>query len=111
MDSSLNDYIHEVAQIPLLTGKEEVELASRVESGDDKARDQLIRANLKLVVNLARAHRAQSEALSDLIEAGNRALLGALDQFDSATAIETRFSTFAAPKIRRAIERAFRRNQ
>jgi RNA polymerase primary sigma factor len=88
----------------LLTAGEEKELAYRVEGGDTEARDHLIRANLRLVVKIARAYSGHGLGLSDLIAEGNFGLLRAVEGFDPSRNI--RFSTYASYWIKQSIKRA-----
>ena len=101
---SMDEYIRDIARIPLLTAAEERELAVRVRAGDDVARDQMVRCNLRLVVNLARGFTGRGLDLPDLIAEGNLGLLRAVEGFDPA--MRTRFSTYAAYWIRQSIQRA-----
>jgi RNA polymerase primary sigma factor len=97
-------YLHEINETPLLTAGEEKELAYRVEGGDTEARDHLIRANLRLVVKIARAYSGHGLGLSDLIAEGNFGLLRAVEGFDPSRNI--RFSTYASYWIKQSIKRA-----
>src|SRR6266487_1318402 len=81
------------SSLPLLNGKEEKELATRIGQGDTRARDQMVRANLRLVVNIARGYSGKGLGLQDLIEEGNLGLLRAVEGFDPS--MNTRFSTYA----------------
>src|SRR5579859_5866760 len=97
---SLNDYIQEVARFPLLTGKQEREFFDRVRASDDQeARDAIVRANLRLVVNISRTYQGNGLSFPDLIEAGNHGLLEAVKRYDPGE--EERFANFAAGRIRR----------
>jgi RNA polymerase primary sigma factor len=96
-------YLHEIDQTPLLTAEAERELARAVQDGDSQARDHLIRANLRLVVNLARAYSGQGLALEDLIAEGNLGLMRAAEAFDPERG--TRFSTYATYWIKQSIQR------
>ena len=69
--SPLETYLREINETPLLTADQEKELAYRIEKGDNEARDQMIRANLRLVVNIAREYTGKGLPLQDLIEEGN----------------------------------------
>jgi RNA polymerase primary sigma factor len=97
-------YLHDINETPLLTAAEEKELAFRVESGDTEARDHLIRANLRLVVKIARAYSGHGMGLADLIAEGNFGLLRAVEGFDPSRNI--RFSTYASYWIKQSIKRA-----
>jgi RNA polymerase primary sigma factor len=102
--SLLDTYFREIDQTPLLTADEEKELAYRIGDGDGEARDQMIRANLRLVVNLARSYIGKGLDLQDLIEEGNLGLLRAIEGFDPG--MNTRFSTYASYWIKQSIRRA-----
>jgi RNA polymerase primary sigma factor len=96
-------YLHEIDRTPLLTAQEERELAYAVGEGDSEARDHLIRANLRLVVNLARAYQGKGLAMEDLIAEGNLGLMRAAEAFDPE--MGTRFSTYASYWIKQSIKR------
>ncbi len=100
----LEAYLREINETPLLTAEEEKELARRVAQGDPEARDRMIRANLRLVVNIARNYAGKGLPLQDLIEEGNLGLLRAVEGFDPD--MNTRFSTYASYWIRQSIKRA-----
>jgi RNA polymerase primary sigma factor len=102
--SPLESYMREINETPLLTGGQEKELAYRIEDGDAPARDHMVRANLRLVVNLARAYLGRGLELQDLIEEGNLGLMRAVEGFDPA--MNTRFSTYASFWIRQSMKRA-----
>ncbi len=104
VQSPLETYLREINETPLLTASEEKELALRIEQGDQSARDQMVRANLRLVVNIARGYAGKGLALQDLIEEGNLGLLRAVEGFDPA--MNTRFSTYASYWIKQSIKRA-----
>lgn len=99
-------YLREIGKTPLLTGKEERFLAKRLEGGDEEARHQLIRANLRLVVSIAKryVHRTPNLNILDLIQEGNIGLSRAVDKFDYHKGFK--FSTYATWWIRQAITRA-----
>ena len=82
MDDSMKLYLHEIGSIPLLTAEQEVELAKRIESGDVQARDQLISANLRLVVSIAKRYLGRGLSVEDLIQNGNIGLMKAVEKFD-----------------------------
>ena len=102
--SPLETYLREINETPLLTAKEERELATRIAEGDVLARDHMVRANLRLVVNIARGYVGKGLGLQDLIEEGNLGLLRAVEGFDPE--VGTRFSTYASYWIKQSIKRA-----
>lgn len=102
--SPLETYLREINETPLLTAQEEKELAIRISNGDSAARDRMVRANLRLVVNIARNYTGKGLALQDLIEEGNLGLLRAVEGFDPN--MNTRFSTYASYWIKQSIKRA-----
>jgi RNA polymerase primary sigma factor len=104
VQSSLDTYFREIDQTPLLTAEEERQLAQRIQQGDSAARDQMTRANLRLVVNIARSYVGKGLGLPDLIEEGNLGLLRAVEGFDPS--MNTRFSTYASYWIKQSIKRA-----
>lgn len=104
VQSPLETYLREINETPLLTADEEKELAYRIGSGDNEARDQMVRANLRLVVNIARSYAGKGLGLQDLIEEGNLGLLRAVEGFDPN--MNTRFSTYASYWIKQSIKRA-----
>jgi RNA polymerase primary sigma factor len=106
--SPLQIYLHEINTTPLLSAPEERELAKRVASGDRLARDHMVKANLRLVVNIARGYLGKGLNLEDLIEEGNLGLMRAVEGFDST--LETRFSTYASYWIKQSIRRAVMNN-
>lgn len=99
-------YLREIGKIPLLTADEEKKLSRRVQKGDDKARQQFIEANLRLVVSIAKRYSSNKdpEALLDFIQEGNLGLFRAVERFDPK--FKTRFSTYATYWIRQAIQRS-----
>ncbi len=104
VQSPLETYLREINETALLTADEEKELARRIGDGDTEARDQMVRANLRLVVNIARGYTGKGLALQDLIEEGNLGLLRAVEGFDPT--MNTRFSTYASYWIKQSIKRA-----
>src|SRR3954464_6213339 len=105
VQSPLETYLREINETPLLSHAQEKELAYRIRSkGDSEARDQMVRANLRLVVNIARSYVGKGLGLQDLIEEGNLGLLRAVEGFDPER--ETRFSTYASYWIKQSIKRA-----
>ncbi|MEZ4200385.1 MAG: sigma-70 family RNA polymerase sigma factor [Candidatus Paceibacterota bacterium] len=103
---SIQMYLREIGQYPLLTAYEEKELAKRIEAGDEEARNLLARANLRLVVSIAKKYVGRSPDLTllDLIQEGNLGLFKAVDKFDYSKGFK--FSTYATWWIRQAITRA-----
>src|ERR671936_2077017 len=104
VQSPLETYLREINETALLTADQEKDLARRIEVGDTEARDQMVRANLRLVVNIARGYTGKGLALQDLIEEGNLGLLRAVEGFDPN--MNTRFSTYASYWIKQSIKRA-----
>ena len=94
LQSPLETYLREINETKLLTAAEEQELATRIGEGDVRARDRMVRANLRLVVNIARCYTGKGIGLQDLIEEGNLGLLRAVEGFDPG--MGTRFSTYAS---------------
>ena len=97
-------YFKDINRIPLLTAKEEKELACKVRAGDQKARELMIKSNLRLVVSIAKNYVDRGLSLLDLIEEGNLGLLKAVERFDPDE--ECRFSTYATWWIKQSIKRA-----
>jgi RNA polymerase primary sigma factor len=104
VQSPLETYLREINETALLTADEEKMLAYRIAEGDGAARDRMVRANLRLVVNIARSYTNKGLALQDLIEEGNLGLLRAVEGFDPT--MNTRFSTYASYWIKQSIKRA-----
>jgi RNA polymerase primary sigma factor len=104
VQSPLETYLREINETALLTAAEEKQLAVRIGEGDTAARDRMVRANLRLVVNIARGYSGKGLGLQDLIEEGNLGLLRAVEGFDPA--MGTRFSTYASYWIKQSIKRA-----
>jgi len=103
---SIQMYLREIGQYPLLSAQEERELAQRIERGEEEARNLLARANLRLVVSIAKRYAGRSPDLTllDLIQEGNLGLFKAVDKFDWTKGYK--FSTYATWWIRQAITRA-----
>ena len=97
-------YLREIGEVPLLTGEEEVALAARIKRGDIEARNTLIRANLRLVVRIAREYEGYGLPLLDLINEGNLGLIRAVDKFDPAKG--AKFSTYSSWWIKQSIRRS-----
>jgi RNA polymerase primary sigma factor len=104
VQSPLETYLGEINETALLSADEEKELALRIEAGDHQARDHMVRANLRLVVNIARSYTGRGLGLQDLIAEGNLGLLRAVEGFDPS--MNTRFSTYASYWIKQSIKRA-----
>lgn len=97
-------YFRDVRKIPLLTAEQEVDLAKKLNKGDLKAKEMLIRSNLRLVINIAKKYMHLNMPLLDLIEEGNIGLMKAVDRFNYRRGF--RFSTYAAWWIRQGITRS-----
>ncbi len=104
LQSPLETYLREINETKLLSADEEKQLARAIAQGDARARDRMIRANLRLVVNIARGYTGKGLGLQDLIEEGNLGLLRAVEGFDPT--MGTRFSTYASYWIKQSIKRA-----
>ena len=104
VQTPLETYLREINETALLTASDERELALAIGQGDTRARDRMVRANLRLVVNIARGYTGKGLSLQDLIEEGNLGLLRAVEGFDPA--VGTRFSTYASYWIKQSIKRA-----
>src|SRR3990172_2719526 len=102
--SPLETYLREINETPLLSSDDEQELAVAIGQGNVQARDRMVRANLRLVVNIARGYTGKGLGLQDLIEEGNLGLLRAVEGFDPA--MGTRFSPYASYWIKQSIKRA-----
>ncbi len=101
---SLKLYFREISRVKLLTGPEEVVLAKRIEKGDKKAKQMLISANLRLVIQVAKKYMNQGLAFQDLIEEGNLGLIKASEKFSWRRGFK--FSTYATWWIRQSVTRA-----
>src|ERR1700681_854436 len=104
VQSPLETYLREINETALLSADEEKQLAHQIEEGNSEARDRMVRANLRLVVNIARSYTGKGLGLQDLIEEGNLGLLRAVEGFDPT--MNTRFSTYASYWIQQYIKRA-----
>ena len=104
LDDPVRMYLKEIGQIKLLSAEEEVELAKRVADGDQKAKNKLTEANLRLVVSIAKKYSGRGLHILDLIQEGNTGLIRAVDKFDWQKG--NKFSTYATWWIRQAITRA-----
>jgi RNA polymerase primary sigma factor len=103
-DSAFHLYVREIGQTKLLTPKEEVQLARRIQKGDAAAREHMIKANLRLVVKIARDYENYGLPLLDLINEGNMGLMRAVEKFDPRKG--AKLSTYAAWWIKQSIRRA-----
>ncbi len=97
-------YLKEIGKVPLLTAEEEIELAKRMEEGDEEAKKRLAEANLRLVVSIAKRYVGRGMLFLDLIQEGNLGLIKAVEKFDYRKGFK--FSTYATWWIRQAITRA-----
>ena len=97
-------YLKEIGKVPLLTAEEEIELAKRMEAGDEDAKKRLAEANLRLVVSIAKRYVGRGMLFLDLIQEGNLGLIKAVEKFDYNKGFK--FSTYATWWIRQAITRA-----
>ena len=104
IDEPIKMYLREIGQIPLLTNERELELAKRISEGDEKAKQELMESNLRLVVSIAKKHTNRGLKLLDLIQEGNIGLMKAVEKFESNKGFK--FSTYATWWIRQAITRA-----
>ncbi len=103
-DDSVKSFLKDIGKIPLLSTEEEIELAKRMENGDEHAKKRLIEANLRLVVSIAKKYVRRGMQFLDLIQEGNMGLIKAVDKFDYSKGFK--FSTYATWWIRQAITRA-----
>jgi RNA polymerase primary sigma factor len=100
---TLQLFLGQMRGIPLLTAAQEIELAKRIEAGDESARDMMVRSNLRLVVAIAKPYQGQGLALLDLIQEGVVGLIRAVERFDWRRGLK--FSTYATWWIRQAVQR------
>jgi RNA polymerase primary sigma factor len=103
-DTAIRLYLREIGQVKLLTPQEEIELAARIKKGDKKAREHMIKANLRLVVKIARDYDGIGLPLLDLISEGNIGLMKAVERFDPAKG--GKLSTYGSWWIKQSIKRA-----
>ncbi|NBS14219.1 MAG: sigma-70 family RNA polymerase sigma factor [Verrucomicrobia bacterium] len=103
-EGALGAYLKEIGEIPLLTRADEVRLGKRIKKGDRAAREQMIRANLRLVVKIAHDYSGLGLPLLDLISEGNIGLMKGVERFDPTRG--TKFSTYGAWWIKQAVRRA-----
>ena len=104
IDDPVRMYLKEIGKVPLLSSEEEIELANRIEQGDEKAKKKLAEANLRLVVSIAKRYVGRGMLFLDLIQEGNLGLIKAVEKFDYRKGFK--FSTYATWWIRQAITRA-----
>ena len=104
VDDPVRMYLKEIGKVPLLTADEEIELAKRMEMGDEEAKQKLCEANLRLVVSIAKRYVGRGMLFLDLIQEGNLGLIKAVDKFDWRKGYK--FSTYATWWIRQAITRS-----
>ncbi|MDI9513602.1 MAG: RNA polymerase sigma factor RpoD [Bacillota bacterium] len=104
IDDPVRMYLKEIGKVPLLQGDEEIELAKRMEQGDEEAKKRLAEANLRLVVSIAKRYVGRGMLFLDLIQEGNLGLIKAVEKFDYRKGFK--FSTYATWWIRQAITRA-----
>ena len=104
VDDPVRMYLKEIGKVPLLTAEEEIELAKRMEKGDEEAKKRLCEANLRLVVSIAKRYVGRGMLFLDLIQEGNLGLIKAVDKFDYTKGYK--FSTYATWWIRQAITRS-----
>lgn len=104
LDDPVRMYLKEIGKVPLLTAEEEIELAKRIEQGDEEAKRKLTEANLRLVVSIAKKYVGRGMLFLDLIQEGNLGLIKAVEKFDYRKGYK--FSTYATWWIRQAITRA-----
>ena len=104
VNDSVKIYLREIGKVPLLTAQQETELAKRIAEGDEDAKQDLIQANLRLVIAIAKRYAGRGMPFLDLIQEGNMGLIKAVDKFDYTKGFK--FSTYATWWIRQAIARA-----
>ena len=104
VDDSVKMYLKEIGKVPLLNADRELELAQKMGAGDQKAKQELVEANLRLVVSIAKRYVGKGMFFLDLIQEGNLGLMKAVDKFDYRKGYK--FSTYATWWIRQAITRA-----
>ena len=104
IDDSVKMYLREIGTVKLLSASEEIELAKRMENGDEEAKQQMINANLRLVVSIAKKYIGQGLLFLDLIQEGNAGLIRAAEKFDYRKGFK--FSTYATWWIKQGVTRA-----
>src|SRR5207247_3994702 len=103
-EGSLDQYLREISQYPLITREEEVTLAQRIKQGEEEALDKLVRSNLRFVVSVAKKYQNQGVSLSDLINEGNLGLIRAAHKFDETKGIK--FISYAVCCLKKTIIQA-----
>lgn len=103
-DSSVKAYLKEISQVALLNHQGEIELAMRIEAGDERAKDELVKANLRLVVSIAKKYTGRGLSFMDLVQEGNIGLAKSIGKFDYRLGFK--FSTYSTWWIRQSITRA-----
>ena len=104
VNDSVKLYLKEIGKVPLLNAQQEIELAQRIIAGDEEAKQELINANLRLVISIAKRYAGRGMPFLDLIQEGNMGLIKAVEKFDYTKGFK--FSTYATWWIRQAITRA-----
>ena len=104
VNDSVKIYLKEIGKVPLLNAQQEIELAQRIIAGDEDAKQELINANLRLVISIAKRYAGRGMPFLDLIQEGNMGLIKAVEKFDYTKGFK--FSTYATWWIRQAITRA-----
>ena len=104
VNDSVKIYLKEIGKVPLLTAQQEIDLAQRIIAGDEDAKQELITANLRLVISIAKRYAGRGMPFLDLIQEGNMGLIKAVEKFDYTKGFK--FSTYATWWIRQAITRA-----
>jgi RNA polymerase primary sigma factor len=101
MDKALGSYLTEIASSTPLSSSDEIELATRIKTGDEEARNNLVEANLRFVVSVAKEYQKRGVPLADLVSAGNMGLITAAERFDKDKGFK--FISYAVWWIRQAI--------
>ena len=104
VNDSVKIYLKEIGKVPLLNAQQEIDLAQRIIAGDEDAKQELINANLRLVISIAKRYAGRGMPFLDLIQEGNMGLIKAVEKFDYTKGFK--FSTYATWWIRQAITRA-----